>query len=169
MNQISNWVKYCLEIIPNKEGRALDLACGKGRHSIFLSNYGYNVLAVDINQKSLNCFNNKLIKKKIKDIENLKSWPLEKVKFDIIVVTNFLNRSIFPSIIKSINKNGYLIYETFSEGQQNIGKPNNPNYILKRRELISLCADLQLIAYEEIYIENSINNSFKQRIFSTNV
>ena len=91
------------------------------------------------------------------------------MKFDIIIVTNFLNRSIFSSIIKSINKNGYLIYETFSEGQQNIGKPSNPNYILKRRELISLCADLKLIAYEEIYIENSINNSFKQRIFSTNV
>ena len=169
MNQISNWVKYCLEIIPNKKGRVLDLACGKGRHSIFLSNYGYNVLAVDINQESLNCFNNKLIKKKIIDIENLKNWPLEKVNFDIIVVTNFLNRSIFSSIIKSINKNGYLIYETFSEGHQNIGKPSNPDYILKQRELISVCVELKLISYEEIYTENSISNSFKQRIFSVNV
>ena len=169
MKQISNWVKYCLEIIPNKKGIALDLACGKGRHSMHLSNYGYRVLAVDINQQSLNCFNNKLITKKNKDIEDLKNWPLEKEKFDIIVVTNFLNRNIFPSIIKSINKNGYLIYETFSEGHQNIGKPSNPNYILKQRELISLCVKLKLIAYEEIYTENSINNSFKQRIFSVNV
>ena len=65
MNKISNWVKYCLEILPYRNGYVLDLACGKGRHSIFLSNYGYNVLAVDINQESLNCFNDKLIKKKI--------------------------------------------------------------------------------------------------------
>ena len=169
MNQISNWVKYCLEIIPKKRGMVLDLACGKGRHSIFLSSCGYHVLAVDINQDSLNCFNNKFIKKKIKDIENLKNWPLEKAKFDIIVVTNFLNRAIFPSIIKSINKGGYLIYETFSEGQQKIGKPSNPKYILQKRELISLCIDLKLITYEEVYVENSINNSFKQRIFSINV
>ena len=169
MNQISNWVKHCLEIIPNKKGIALDLACGKGRHSVFLSSYGYQVLAVDINQESLNCFSNKLITKKIKDIENLKNWPLEKIKFDIIVVTNFLNRTIFPSIIESIKKGGYLIYETFSEGQQNIGKPSNPKYILQQRELINLCVELNLIAYEEIYTENSINNSFKQRIFSVNV
>ena len=169
MNQISNWVKYCLEVIPSKKGIALDLACGKGRHSVFLSSYGYQVLAVDINQESLNCFSNKLITKKIKDIENLKNWPLEKIKFDIIVVTNFLNRTIFPSIIESIKKGGYLIYETFSEGQQNIGKPSNPKYILQQRELINLCVELNLIAYEEIYTENSINNSFKQRIFSVNV
>ena len=165
MKKISDWIKYCLRKIPNKKGMALDLACGTGRHSIYLSNYDYHVLAVDINQESLNCFNNKLITKKIKDIENLKNWPLEKKKFDIIVVTNFLNRTIFPSIIKSINKNGYLVYETFSEGQQNIGKPSNPNYILQRRELMSLCAKLKLITYEEIYTENSI----KQRIFCTNV
>ena len=169
MNQISNWVKYCLDIIPNKKGTSLDLACGKGRHSILLSSYGYNVFAVDINQQNLSCFNNKLITKKIIDIENLKNWPLKKEKFDIIVVTNFLNRDIFPSIIKSINKNGYLIYETFSVGHQNIGKPKNPDYILKQRELISLCVELKLIAYEEIYTENSIDNSFKQRIISINV
>ena len=37
MNKISKWVKYCLEVIPYKNGYALDLACGKGRHSMFLS------------------------------------------------------------------------------------------------------------------------------------
>ena len=78
MKKISDWIKYCLRKIPNKKGMALDLACGTGRHSIYLSNYDYHVLAVDINQESLNCFNNKLITKKIKDIENLKNWPLEK-------------------------------------------------------------------------------------------
>ena len=73
MNQISNWVKYCLEVIPSKKGIALDLACGKGRHSMFLSSYGYHVLAVDINKENLSCFDNKLIEKKTKDIENLKN------------------------------------------------------------------------------------------------
>tara|TARA_A100001011_G_C14313991_1_gene847024 strand:+ start:2509 stop:3018 length:510 start_codon:yes stop_codon:yes gene_type:complete len=169
MNQISNWVKYCLEVIPSKKGIALDLACGKGRHSMFLSSYGYHVLAVDINKENLSCFDNKLIEKKTKDIENLKNWPLKEKKFDIIVVTNFLNRTIFPSIIKSINKGGYLIYETFSEGQQNVGKPSNPDYILQRRELITLCFQLNLIAYEEIHTENPINNTFKQRILSMHV
>ena len=169
MNKISNWVKYCLDVLPSKNSYVLDLACGRGRHSIFLSNLGYNVLSVDIDQYKLNCFNGKLIKKKVIDVENIKNWPLEKKKFNAIVVTNFLNRKIFPSIIKSIKKEGYLIYETFSEGHQKIGRPTNPNYILKPRELLQLSNKMQLVAYENIYINNPSNHLFQQRILAKNV
>ena len=169
MNKISNWVKYCVEVLPHKSGYVLDLACGKGRHSIFLSNLGYNVLSVDIDEYKLNCFDGKLIKKKVIDVENIKNWPLEKKKFNAIIVTNFLNRKIFPSIIKSIKKGGYLIYETFSEGHQKIGRPTNPNYILKPRELLRLSNEMQLVAYENIYINNPSNHLFQQRILAKNV
>ena len=169
MNKISNWVKYCLEELPCKNGYVLDLACGKGRHSVFLSNLGYNVLSVDIDEHKLNCFNGKLIKKKVIDVENINNWPLEKNKFNAVIVTNFLNRKIFPSIIKSIKKGGYLIYETFSEGHQKIGRPTNPKYILKPRELLQLSNKMQLVAYENIYINNPSNHLFQQRILAKNV
>ena len=169
MNKISNWVKYCLKVIPCKNGYVLDLACGKGRHSIFLSNLGYNVLSVDIDEHKLNCFNGKLIKKKIIDVENINNWPLDEKKFNVIIVTNFLNRKIFPSIIGSIKKGGYLIYETFSEGHQKIGRPTNPKYILKPRELIRLSNKMQLLAYESIYVNNPSNHLFQQRILAENV
>ena len=169
MNKISNWVKYCLKVIPCKNGNVLDLACGKGRHSIFLSNLGYNVLSVDIDEHKLNCFNGKLIKKKIIDVENINNWPLEEKKFNVIIVTNFLNRKIFPSIIRSIKKGGHLIYETFSEGHQKIGRPTNPKYILKPRELIRLSNKMQLLAYESIYVNNPSNHLFQQRILAENV
>ena len=169
MNKISNWVKYCLEALPYKNGYILDLACGRGRHSVFLSNLGYNVLSVDIDEHKLNCFNGKLIKKKVIDVENINNWPLEKQKFNVIIVTNFLNRTIFPLIISSIRKGGYLIYETFSEGHQKIGRPNNPKYILKPRELMQLSAKMHLITYENIYINNTSRHLFQQRIFAKNV
>ena len=169
MNKISNWVKDCLEALPCKKGYALDLACGKGRHSMFLSSLGYSVLSVDIDEHKLNCFNGKLIKKKVIDVENINNWPLEKQKFNIIIVTNFLNRKIFPLIISSIRKGGYLIYETFSEGHQKIGRPSNPKYILKPRELMQLSAKMHLITYENIYISNISRHLFQQRIFAKNV
>ena len=169
MNKISNWVKYCLKKIPNKKGYVLDLACGKGRHSVFLSNLGYNVLSVDIDENSLSCFDGKLIKKKIIDVENINNWPLEKKTFYLVLVTNFLNRKIFPLIINSIDKGGYLIYETFSEGHQYIGKPTNPKYILKPRELINLTNKMRLIEYEDIYINNPSSHLYKQSIFTKNV
>ena len=77
---------------------------------------------------------------------------------------NFLNRTIFPLIVSSIKKGGYLIYETFSEGHEKIGRPNNPEYILKPRELIQLSAKMQLITYENIYIDNTTHHLFQQRI-----
>ena len=171
MNKISNWVKYCLEALPCENGYVLDLACGKGRHSIFLSNLGYNVLSVDIDEykMNLNNFNGKLIKKKVIDVENINNWPLEKEKFDAIIVTNFLNRKIFPSIVRSIKKGGHLIYETFSEGHQKIGRPTNPKYILKPRELMRLSNKMRLVVYENIYINNSSNHLFQQRILAKNV
>ena len=169
MNKISNWVKYCLEELPSKNGYVLDLACGRGRHSVFLSNLGYNVLSVDIDEHKLNSFNGKLIKKKVIDVENVNNWPLKEKKFDVIVVTNFLNRQIFPLIIRSIKKEGYLIYETFSEGHQKIGRPTNPKYILRPRELLRLSNKMQLIAYENIYINSPSNHLFQQRILAKNV
>ena len=37
-----------------KEAKLLDLACGKGRHSIFLNQLGYNVVGADLSKNSIN-------------------------------------------------------------------------------------------------------------------
>ena len=48
---------------------------------------------------------------------------IQKKSFDLVVVTNFLNRLIFKDIQKVLKKNGYLIYETFGEGNEKLGQP----------------------------------------------
>ncbi len=40
-------------IAPKKRSRMLDLACGKGRHSIFLANQGYDVTGLDLSPQSI--------------------------------------------------------------------------------------------------------------------
>ena len=35
-------------------GKILDLACGKGRHSVYLNSLGYDVTGVDLSEKSIN-------------------------------------------------------------------------------------------------------------------
>lgn len=47
---IKNLVAY-LKI--NENQNILDLACGKGRHSIFLNSLGYNVTGVDLSKQSI--------------------------------------------------------------------------------------------------------------------
>ena len=36
-----------------EEAKILDLACGKGRHSIYLNKLGYNVTGVDLSENSI--------------------------------------------------------------------------------------------------------------------
>ena len=37
----------------DKDDSILDLACGKGRHSIFLNSLGYNVTGLDLSKNSI--------------------------------------------------------------------------------------------------------------------
>ena len=48
MDNLTNYLN-----IPEK-GKILDLACGKGRHSVYLNTLGYNVTGVDLSEQSIN-------------------------------------------------------------------------------------------------------------------
>ena len=81
----------------------------------------------------------------------------------------FLNRKIFNNIKSSIKNNGYLIYETFGEGQQFLGKPKNRKFLLKKNELLSLTKNLKLIFYEEVKVISGETKFIKNRILCQNV
>ena len=108
IREASNWVKFCIKNIPNKneEKIALDLACGLGRHSIYLSKMGYKVISVDLNIFYLLSFYKYNIFRIQTDVETPATWPFKKKSFDLVVVTNFLNRLIFKDIQKVLKKNG---------------------------------------------------------------
>ena len=170
INKASNWVAYCLSKIPQKKTLLVcDLACGYGRNSVFLASNGLKVVSVDINLHCLKSFNDVNIIKLQADIEKVLNWPLRNNIFDIVVVTNFLNRSIFKNIEASVKKNGFLIYETFGEGQEKFGKPKNKNFLLKKNELLSLTNSLQLIFYEEVKVISRETKFIKKRILCQNV
>ncbi len=171
INEASSWVKFCINnIIRENKGKiALDLACGSGRHSIYLSNMGYKVISVDLNILYLLSFSEYNIFKIQSDIETPTRWPFKKNSFDLVVVTNFLNRAIFQNIKKVIKKNGHLIYETFGEGHEKFGKPKNKSYLLRKGELLQLTQNMSVIYYEEIKVINIEKKFIKHRILCKNV
>ncbi len=99
------------------------------------------------------------------DIES-NPWPLRQhnrpQQFGAVIVTNYLWRPLFPTIIQSLAPGGILIYETFSHGNETVGKPSNPDFLLRPAELLSVFRDLQLIAFEEGFLQNPPR--FVQRI-----
>jgi len=63
------------------------------------------------------------------------------VQFDAVVVTNYLWRPLWPNILQSLKPDGVLIYETFAAGNETVGKPANPHFLLNPGELLAVCKD----------------------------
>ena len=149
----SPWVRRFATQIP-KGGLVLDLACGAGRHAIFLANLGYAVLAVDKDVSLIEQNRNSLIRSKATNLE-LDEWPLDGLEFSGIVVTNYLYRPHWDQLPKMLAKGGVLIYETFAQGNAQFGKPSNPNFLLNPGELLNLAARhaLKVLAYEDLYVD----------------
>lgn len=85
------------------------------------------------------------------DLET-QAWPLldcgEPQRFDVVVVTNYLWRALFASILHSLAPGGLLLYETFARGNERLGRPARSEFLLQPGELLSLCHGLQIVAYE---------------------
>ncbi len=95
------------------------------------------------------------------DIEN-GPWPLQGRTFGAVVVTNYLWRPLWPLILNSLAPNGVLIYETFSTGNDTVGKPSRPDFLLNHAELLGVCQDLRVVAFEEGFLPQP--ERFVQRI-----
>ena len=149
----SPWVERFASLIP-KQGLVLDLACGVGRHAVFLAQLGFSVLGVDQDVSQIESLAYPSIKTKALDLE-LEEWPLEGAQFSGIVVTNYLYRPHLDRLPQILAPKGVLIYETFAEGNAQFGKPSNPNFLLKEGELLALAArhQLKIMAYEDIYTD----------------
>ena len=86
----------------------------------------------------------------LRDVENEGLQDVSSDQhYDIIVVSYFLNRALFPQIIDALKSGGLLYYQTWSKEKVDDRGPSNPKFRLKKGELLSLCADLVLMVYRE--------------------
>ena len=148
----SDWVQRWAHLAPHNS-RVLDVACGAGRHMQFFNQLGHRCTGVDRSSEALTLAkaHGQVIQA---DIES-GPWPIEGQQFDVVVVTHYLWRPLMPRILESLAPNALLIYETFAEGQEKIGKPSRPDFLLKPGELLTTFADLRIIAFEDGYCPNA--------------
>lgn len=152
MSKVCDWVVRHHEML-KPGGAILDLAAGKGRHSVFLADRGYDVTAVDINTDGLQELKRKDIKVVQADLEN-GPWPFDKARFDSVVVTNYLWRALFPKIKEVLRPGGMLIYETFAMGNERFGRPRSPDFLLKEKELLELVSEFDVLDYHHSIMTN---------------
>jgi len=135
-------------------GDVLDLACGRGGNTFFLAKKGFQVDALDISNVVLDHIRDYISNKTTsincvkRDVET--QGLSDHKKYDVIVVSYFLNRDLFPQIIHALKPNGLLYYQTWSQlSTDNTKGPSNPNFRLASGELLKLCSVLRIIYYSE--------------------
>jgi SAM-dependent methyltransferase len=159
----SRWVTRFASSV--RSGAAvLDLACGGGRHTRLFLDLGHPVTAVDLDLGGLEDLRGHPQLERIQaDLEH-GPWPLPGRRFGAVVVTNYLWRPLFPSILDAVDDGGVLLYDTFARGNEAYGRPTNADFLLEPGELIDVARGrLRIVAYEHGYLERP-RPSIRQRL-----
>jgi SAM-dependent methyltransferase len=143
----SDWVKRWGHLLcPG--ARVLDVACGSGRHMQWLKAQGMDVLGVDRDEEALTQLQRLGHTVLRADLET-GPWPFEAQSMDAVLVTHYLWRTLWPQLKSVLKPQGFVIYETFSQGHEALGRPKNPDFLLQPGELLKVFADFHIIAFEE--------------------
>src|SRR5688572_28557287 len=124
---ISSWLLQHAERLPRHglngtAPRALDVACGTGRHPLWLAAAGFDVVALDRDTAAIAELQSEAsarglsIDAKVDDLER-DGVSLGVDHFDLIVVFRYLHRPLFPALRTAMRRNGLLVYETFTVDQ----------------------------------------------------
>tara|TARA_B100000700_G_C14984146_1_gene827919 strand:- start:799 stop:1530 length:732 start_codon:yes stop_codon:yes gene_type:complete len=76
-----------------KNIKIIDIACGKGRHSLFLSNLGYDVTGIDLSKNS---------------IKYAKKFEKENLKFDVLDMKKTYRKNSFDIALNIFTSFGYF-------------------------------------------------------------
>jgi SAM-dependent methyltransferase len=154
----ANWLVENLDVIP-RGGMVLDVACGSGRHAIFLAERGWRVHAVDRDAVVLGQIGRVGqvggITTECIDLESGQP-TLGEGLYDAVIVFNYLHRPLMPALVRAVRPGGVLIYETFTVGQAERGRPRNPDFLLRDGELPTLVAPLRVLRAREGDFEGAL-------------
>ncbi len=150
-------------------GPVLDLACGMGRHARLFLARGHPVTAIDRDLTGIADLagapgGTPGLEILEADLENGTPFPLAGRRFAGVVVTNYLYRPLFPALVAAVAPGGVLIYETFARGNEDFGRPRNPEHLTKPGELLeAVRGHLRVVAYEDL-IDQAPKPAARQRL-----
>ena len=151
--EVSPWLKDLEFHLPNR-GRALDIACGSGRHALWLLSRGCRVHAVDISLAGLQLLQQEAGSREYHgqlylEQADLHRWEPPPNQYDLIVVVRYLNRALWPVLERALVSGGVLAMRSFHTDILRIRPHFHPEYLLQPGELLAAFREWRILAYEE--------------------
>lgn len=124
----SQWLNDYVDIISNCKTEVLDLGCGEGSDSYYLSQKGLNVVACDFSKVALEKLKNNVKNSKTLLLDISKPLPFKNNSFDLVLADlslHYFNEQTTKEIMKEIKRvltpNGYLLARVNSINDINHG------------------------------------------------
>ena len=140
--------------------RALDVAMGRGRHAVPLARAGFRTSGVDIELEAVR----EAIAAAARAGVRVHGWcadltqhPLPRGRFDLVLVSRFLQRELFADLRAAVAPGGVVIYETFTTAQRALGRPPaSPAHLLEPGELRRYFDGFDVVFYEEVSAPDAV-------------
>lgn len=133
-------------------GRALDIAMGEGRNTVFLAKKGFEVEGVDISPEAIRKAK-RLAKERGAQIRtviaDLTKYQIEPKAYEVIMVYYYLPRQMTKQIVEGLKPCGMLIFEANTMDQLKYDKHSNHDYLLEKNELRTMFKGLRSLEYQE--------------------
>ena len=133
-------------------GKALDIAMGEGRNTLFAASLGYEAWGIDISDIGVSRARSLADEKKLTihtQIADLDHFKIDENTYDLIICFYFLNRSLFEGIEKGLKPGGILIFETFTVDYLKYSGLRR-EWVLEKNELREAFPGLSVLDYREV-------------------
>lgn len=159
-------VREILPLLPGP-GAALELAMGEGRNAVFLAQQGWRVTGVEqaaaglektaalAQTRGVTTWRGEGLQHAVAPGVLLVQGDLEKelvpgAQYDLVLVINFMLRSLLPRLADMVAPGGHILYETYTIHQMDrAGGPKCADYLLRPGELRAAFAEMEVLVYRE--------------------
>ena len=133
-------------------GTALDLACGLGRHALWLASRNWRVCGVDFSEVAIKKLNHAALELNVSldlFVGDASEYKFESARFDLILLFYLADRNLFPKVISALKPGGLLICKLSLRWDTDAKLTAAATDALNRNELPLLVPDLHVLYHEE--------------------
>ena len=160
---LQNFIKEC------SGNRALDIACGAGKNTIYLAQNNFHVDAIDVAKIALDTLDTYAKEKGLSNLIDTKLMDLDYFTpkpniYDLILMANYLDRDVIEKTKNALHVDGIFIVETYMYDKENEKTNSDPINLLAQNELKEIFSDYNILYYDEFKNEDYEIYEMKKQI-----